>query len=124
VADLRKKFTGEGGTETYFRPAYHKRIPADGVSHYMDGIWVSYRPSLDAQKLTSPITQEQVQSNKDLDLPTQQELLAQFRCDEISTASLNVFNEEVRSVRKTVESGSVVDGLGKLMATWKTNALG
>lgn len=40
VADLRKRFTGEDGVETYFRPAYHKRIPADGVSHYMDGIWV------------------------------------------------------------------------------------
>ncbi|PVF94313.1 root hair defective 3 GTP-binding protein [Serendipita vermifera] len=105
VVDLRKKFTGEGGTETYFRPAYHKRIPADGVSHYMEGIW------------------EQVQSNKDLDLPTQQELLAQFRCDEISTVSLAVFNEEVRSVRRSVEAGTVVDGLGKLMATWKSNAL-
>ncbi|KAG8805609.1 Dynamin-like GTPase that mediates homotypic ER fusion, partial [Serendipita sp. 399] len=52
VVELRKRFTGESGTETYFKPAYHKRIPADG---------------------------EQVQSNKDLDLPTQQELLAQFR---------------------------------------------
>ncbi|KAH9993622.1 RHD3/Sey1 [Russula vinacea] len=37
------------------------------VAFYMEGIW------------------EQVQTNKDLDLPTQQELLAQFRCDEISS---------------------------------------
>lgn len=26
-------------------------------------------------------------SNKDLDLPTQQELLAQYRCDEIATVN-------------------------------------
>lgn len=24
-----------------FKPAYHKRIPADGVAMYMEGIWVS-----------------------------------------------------------------------------------
>lgn len=105
VLDLRKRFTGESGTETYFRPAYHKRIPADGVSHYMEGIW------------------EQVQSNKDLDLPTQQELLAQFRCDEIGAAALAVFNEEIRGVRKPVEAGNVVEGLGAMMATWKETAL-
>ncbi|KAG8871574.1 Dynamin-like GTPase that mediates homotypic ER fusion [Serendipita sp. 405] len=105
VANLRKKFTGESGTETYFKPVYHKRIPADGVSHYMAGIW------------------EQVQSNKDLDLPTQQELLAQFRCDEIAAVSLSVFNEEVRSVRRPVESGNVIDGLGSMMTSWKENAL-
>lgn len=40
VISLRKKFTGESYTETLFKPAYHKRIPADGVSHYMEGIWV------------------------------------------------------------------------------------
>jgi len=69
------------------------------------------------------ILQEQVQSNKDLDLPTQRELLAQFRCDEISAAALAVFNEEVRSVRRSVEAGTVVEGLGGLMASWKETAL-
>ncbi|KIM21081.1 hypothetical protein M408DRAFT_333668 [Serendipita vermifera MAFF 305830] len=101
VAQLRKRFTGENGTETLFKPAYHKRIPADGVTHYMDGIW------------------EQVQSNKDLDLPTQRELLAQFRCDEISAAALAAFNEDVRTVRRPVEAGTVVEGLGGTMAGWK-----
>lgn len=47
-------------------PEYHRRIPADGFSVYAEGIW------------------DQIVHNKDLDLPTQQELLAQFRCDEIS----------------------------------------
>jgi protein SEY1 len=64
-----------------------------------------------------------VQSNKDLDLPTQQELLAQFRCDEISTQALAEFNEQSKPQRKPVESGRVVEDLGKMMQSWWTTAL-
>lgn len=64
-----------------------------------------------------------MQTNKDLDLPTQQELLAQFRCDEIATVALASFNEEVRSVRRPIEAGNVVDGLGRMMVGWKEAAL-
>ncbi|KAK6955387.1 Dynamin-like GTPase that mediates homotypic ER fusion [Daldinia eschscholtzii] len=64
----------EGGV---FLPEYHRRIPADGFSHYANGIW------------------DQIVHNKDLDLPTQQELLAQFRCDEISREVLKVFDEAI-----------------------------
>jgi hypothetical protein len=60
-----------------FLPEYHRRIPADGFSHYASGIW------------------DQIVSNKDLDLPTQQELLAQFRCDEIAREVLLVFDEKI-----------------------------
>lgn len=62
----------EGGV---FLPEYHRRIPADGFSVYAEGIW------------------DQIINNKDLDLPTQQELLAQFRCDEISREVLIIFDE-------------------------------
>ncbi|KAF4581980.1 Protein SEY1 [Ophiocordyceps camponoti-floridani] len=61
----------EGGV---FLPEYHRRIPADGLSVYAEGIW------------------DQIVHNKDLDLPTQQELLAQFRCDEISRDVLLAFD--------------------------------
>jgi len=64
-----------------------------------------------------------VQSNKDLDLPTQQELLAQFRCDEISAQALADFNEQSKSQRKPVESGRVVEGLGEMMRGWWTTTL-
>ena len=69
-------------------------------------------------------SQEQVQTNKDLDLPTQQELLAQFRCDEISAAALLEFNEQAKPQRRPVESGKVVDGLGGMMRSWRSGALG
>lgn len=67
--------------------------------------------------------QEQVQSNKDLDLPTQQELLAQFRCDEISAGALNEFTEQAKSQKRPVESGKVVEGLGEMMREWRSAAL-
>lgn len=57
-----------------FLPEYHRRIPADGFSVYAGGVW------------------DQIVNNKDLDLPTQQELLAQFRCDEISREVLEAFD--------------------------------
>jgi hypothetical protein len=57
-----------------FLPEYHRRIPADGLSVYAEGVW------------------DQIANNKDLDLPTQQELLAQFRCDEISREVLVGFD--------------------------------
>ncbi|KAH7089558.1 RHD3/Sey1 [Paraphoma chrysanthemicola] len=60
-----------------FLPQYHRRIPADGFPAYAEGIW------------------DQIVHNKDLDLPTQQELLAQFRCDEISREVLVAFDETI-----------------------------
>lgn len=67
----------EKETEGILLPEYHRRIPADGFSHYAAGIW------------------DQVVNNKDLDLPTQQELLAQFRCDEIAREVLVAFDERI-----------------------------
>lgn len=64
-----------------------------------------------------------MQTNKDLDLPTQQELLAQFRCDEISGVALAEFNEQSKSQKRPIEIGKVVEGLGKMMRQWRTDAL-
>ncbi|KAH7888883.1 RHD3/Sey1 [Phlebopus sp. FC_14] len=105
VALLRERFVAKGRQDYVFKDVYHKRIPADGVAIYMENIW------------------EQVQNNKDLDLPTQQELLAQFRCDEISSAALNEFNEQAKSQKRPIESGRVVEKLGALMRNWRDQAL-
>ena len=100
MGQLRKRFTDKTRPDYVFKPAYHKRIPADGLAHYMQTIW------------------EQVQSNKDLDLPTQQELLAQFRCDELAAGVTEIFVQSAKIVRKPIESGMVVEGLGSRMADW------
>ncbi|KAI3404536.2 SEY1 [Candida oxycetoniae] len=57
-----------------FKPEYHHNVPIDGWTLYAEKCW------------------EQIETNKDLDLPTQQILVAQFKCDEIVE---NVFGEFV-----------------------------
>jgi hypothetical protein len=89
----------EGGV---FLPEYHRRIPADGFSVYAEGVW------------------EQIVSNKDLDLPTQQELLAQFRCDEITREVLEAFDVAITPLEEKqaegVRSGkpAVLENLGSV----------
>lgn len=93
----------EKDTEGIFLPEYQRRIPADGLSHYASGIW------------------DQIVNNKDLDLPTQQELLAQFRCDEISREVLVAFDERMAPFEiKQVEASRIgkpvlLPGLGAAM---------
>lgn len=105
VVELRKRFVDKSRSDYVFQPSYHKRIPADGIGHYMEGIW------------------QQVLANKDLDLPTQQELLAQFRCDELAAAVTELFAVSAKTVRRPIESGKVVAGLGQLMSEWLNTAL-
>ena len=87
-----------------FLPEYHRRIPADGFSVYAEGIW------------------DQIVNNKDLDLPTQQELLAQFRCDEISREVLVAFDavitplEDAQNEATRLGKPEVLSGLGSKCA--------
>ncbi|RMZ83871.1 hypothetical protein DV737_g1488, partial [Chaetothyriales sp. CBS 132003] len=88
---LRTQF--EGGV---FLPEYHRRIPADGFSHYAEGVW------------------DQIVNNKDLDLPTQQELLAQFRCDEIMRDVMVAFDHAITPL-ETKQSGLAKSGLAQVL---------
>ena len=54
-----------------------KSVPADGLAIYVSSIW------------------SQILQNKDLDLPTQQQLLSQFRCDEIAKEVFDAFKQEI-----------------------------
>ena len=100
---------GPGGG--VFLPEYHRRIPADGFSIYAKGVW------------------EQIVNNKDLDLPTQQELLAQFRCDEISREVLVAFDESISPFESKQADGvrigrpEVLGGLGAVMRTARMKAI-
>lgn len=89
----------EGGV---FLPEYHRRIPADGFSVYAEGIW------------------DQIVNNKDLDLPTQQELLAQFRCDEISKEVVQAFDLVVAPLEEQQVEAS---NLGKILVLANLGAL-
>ncbi len=52
---------------------------------------------------------EKIISNKDLHLPTQQQLLAQFRCDEIMKVVSEVFNNDCQALNSLLRGGAVDD---------------
>jgi hypothetical protein len=112
---------------TLFKPASHKRIPTNGVTPYMEFVWVCHLPSIFNHLLTSPTVglgvQEPAHSNKVFDWPAQSELLAQLCCDDIAKAALDIFNEQARSVRRSVKAGNVVEGGGGLTTRCKEATL-
>ena len=61
-----------------------------------------------ALKRSDIFFKERVQTNKDLGIPTQQELLAQFGCDEISVGALTEFSDQVKSQKPPIEAGNVI----------------
>ena len=101
----RDAFKSDQESDGVFLSEYHRRIPADGFSIYAQQVW------------------EQIVNNKDLDLPTQQELMAQFRCDEISREVLEGFDETITPFESRQAEGTrlghleVLGGLGAAMRT-------
>ena len=105
IAQLQRRFIDRSDPQYVFQTEYHKRIPIDGLPHYLESVW------------------EQILQNKDLDLPTQQELLAQFRCDEIAAAAAAVFAAAMTALRSALDAGQVLATLGVDMASHRAEAL-
>ncbi|KAK6596908.1 protein SEY1 (root hair defective 3 GTP-binding protein) [Botrytis cinerea] len=95
---------------TRFR-AGHKSTRAEDAGFEGEGVW------------------DQIVSNKDLDLPTQQELLAQFRCDEISREVLVSFDGKIQPLEEKqaedTRSGkpTVIEDLGSTGKTSRTSTV-
>ncbi|CAG8479414.1 4823_t:CDS:10 [Paraglomus brasilianum] len=102
---LRERFTNPNNKDFVFKPNYSKRVPADGFHVYAGGIW------------------DQIMANKDLDLPTQQELLAQYRCDEIASVAFEAFSAKIKGFRQPIESGKVLEDLGPQMEEIRNTAI-
>eukprot|EP00842_Homolaphlyctis_polyrhiza_P003583 jgi/Hompol1/4225/HPOL_003520-RA len=105
VEMLRERFYNKSDPGYIFKPFYHKRIPIDGFPHFAESVW------------------EQIVNNRDLDLPTQQELLAQFRCDEISKVIYERFVADVKPLRYKLDTGNVVADLGPTMQSLTQSCL-
>ncbi|GAA6002242.1 dynamin-like GTPase SEY1 [Rhodotorula paludigena] len=105
VVELRKRFQSQQEEGYVFKSKYHKRIPADGISTYMGTIW------------------DAVVSNKDLDLPTQQELLAQFRCGELAASAFDLFSSLLSAFPPAPGPGKLDSSLGARMRDAKSAAL-
>ncbi|KAF9586387.1 Dynamin-like GTPase that mediates homotypic ER fusion [Lunasporangiospora selenospora] len=105
VSKLRLRFSSPSDPNYVFQPQYSKRVPVDGLHIYAGGIW------------------DKIMTNKDLDLPTQQELLAQYRCDEIASSAFVTFQEKIKEFRQPIESGNIVEDLGPKMNELRSHAM-
>ncbi|QGN15949.1 protein SEY1 [Kluyveromyces marxianus] len=87
----------------FFKDEYHTHLPLEAWSLYAENCW------------------EQIEHNKDLDLPTQQVLVARFKTDEIATAAYNTFlasfNSDIDGKYSTMSSEELASALKHLKST-------
>lgn len=105
MEDLKTRFYDATSTAFVLKPQYHRAIPADGFPHFASAVW------------------EKIASNRDLDLPTQQQLLAQYRCDELAKDIFKKFSESISVHKESLDFGRVVENLGKSLAEEYKSAL-
>jgi len=97
VEVLKERFINPEASDFIFKAAYAKDVPADGWPIYGEGIWKT------------------IQESKDLDLPTQKEMLAMFRCDELMETAYRFFVGALEDVRQQLDhpDGSFFPEFGK-----------
>lgn len=78
--ELRRRFQ-EG---EIFEESYHSGIAADGFSPYANSIW------------------ETIRANRELDIPTQKEMLAHVRCEQLVRDALEQWEAAVSSARSVL----------------------
>lgn len=59
-----------------------------------------------------------------MNLPTQKEMLAKYRCDEISNEIFATFNEQFQSLKSQLAKGQIIDNFGTKTTQLLTNAMG
>ncbi|GAM25534.1 hypothetical protein SAMD00019534_087090 [Acytostelium subglobosum LB1] len=95
AAQLKGRFLDSSAPDYIPKKQYRHDIPSDGLYQYSNNVW------------------ETIKTNKDLDLPSQKEMLALFRCDEFVEASYNSFLAELKPVREKIERGKLFEKYGE-----------
>lgn len=88
VRELGTRFVDTSDSGYLFKPYYHHDVPLDGWTMYAENCWT------------------QIDSNKDLDLPTQQILVAKFKCDEIANQCFEEFLEHYLVLEKAASEAT------------------
>ncbi len=95
AAALSDRFNNPANPQYLWSQHYKGNVPADGLAHYARTIW------------------EAIMTNKDLDLPSQREMLAMYRCDEISAEAYAAFTAAfTATVAPALAAKTIVEELG------------
>lgn len=95
---LGDRFTNDN---EIFKANYHHNIPIDGWTMYAENCW------------------DQINNNKDLDLPTQQILVAKFKCDEILTG---VFEDFVENYKFKLSDQTMIEIVDEYLEQYDSKA--
>lgn len=96
VEKLRQRFIDPTFEGYFFKPEYKKSVPIDGFQIYAANIW------------------NVILHNKDLDIPTQKEMLATFRCNSIANEVFAPFEKKCEEWENDIKERKLVTDLGKL----------
>jgi hypothetical protein len=69
------------------------------------------------------LEQHTIQENKDLDLPSEKEMLAMYRCDEIIQVAYGKFFSNLMPIKETLET-SIVEKMGQAISGLYNECLG
>jgi hypothetical protein len=105
LESLHLQFYDSSRADYLLKPKYHKGVPADGFPVFAEAIW------------------GKIVDNRDLDLPTQQQLLAQYRCDEIARVAYSTFLDQVKVVKSPLDGGKIVEEFGQVTSDAFNNSL-
>lgn len=109
TSKLSNCFVDPSSSSYVFKPEYHRGLPIDGWPIYTEKIW------------------EQIEDNKDLDLPTQQILVARFRCEEIANQAWQSFEtgliDAQSSNNNKLGSSFIVPNFGPIITTIRSGTL-
>lgn len=81
VDHLRTRLTDPSNPE-YLLHGINEDVPVDGIPLYLNTVW------------------DQIQGEKDLNLPSQKEMIANLRCNELRVQALEFFNGEISELRQ------------------------
>ncbi|SCU81642.1 LAMI_0B07118g1_1 [Lachancea mirantina] len=97
VESLGDAFTSKDSTTGYLNPQYHHNLPLDGWIMYAENCW------------------DLIETNKDLDLPTQQILVAKFKTEEIANQAFQNFEENYHvDLKKDTTASELAEQLKSL----------
>lgn len=95
IEDLKKRIFNSENDEYIFQSKYHKGVPLAGFDVYTENVW------------------KQIMENKDLNIPAQKEILARFRCSEISEDIMKIFNSKQNEWLQTSKN-NLIEDFGKV----------
>uniref|UniRef100_A0A7S1M7N2 GB1/RHD3-type G domain-containing protein n=1 Tax=Neobodo designis TaxID=312471 RepID=A0A7S1M7N2_NEODS len=93
VVDLRRWFVDDAHPKYLYRhvrPGNFRSIPLDGVPQYLDSCWAS------------------IKTNKDLDIPSQREMLARLRCGELAQILAADHQEAMDAALTKIKDGQFI----------------